>query len=77
MEPVHLAVHDAKHFIIFASSPKSERWSTLEKTARCGVVIMNHESMDKSRNITSVSTSTSALYVRADHLFCVVPSLTN
>ncbi|KAN0127599.1 hypothetical protein V8E53_014577 [Lactarius tabidus] len=39
--PEFLAVHDTKHMIVFASSPKERRWKRLPKTTACAVAIMN------------------------------------
>lgn len=67
--PPFLAEHGTKHLIIFTSSPQSARWKALEKTTTCKVDLQSryHEPLDKGRDITSVSTSASVLYVRADH----------
>ncbi|KAN0127602.1 hypothetical protein V8E53_014580 [Lactarius tabidus] len=39
--PESLAVPDTKHMIIFASSPKQERWEGMTKTTNYSVAIMN------------------------------------
>ena len=37
----HLADHGTRHFIIYSTAPRRERWSRLHKTMRVTVVIMN------------------------------------
>ncbi|KAI0256325.1 hypothetical protein BJV78DRAFT_1358290 [Lactifluus subvellereus] len=39
--PSHLAKQDTRHFIMYTTSPRQERWKPLEKTTHSAVLIMN------------------------------------
>ncbi|KAI0255603.1 hypothetical protein BJV78DRAFT_1119377 [Lactifluus subvellereus] len=39
--PTHLINQDTKHFLLYTTSPRRERWKPLEKTTHSAVLIMN------------------------------------